>query len=63
MNTDQIRETFVRYFQEQQHLYLPSAPLVVHGDPSVLLTSAGMQPFKPYYVNPSRCAGRARATG
>ena len=62
MNTDQIRETFVRYFERQQHLHLPSAPLVVHGDPSVLLTSAGMQPFKAYYVNPTLAPARRVVT-
>ncbi|HET7769588.1 MAG TPA: alanine--tRNA ligase, partial [Chloroflexota bacterium] len=62
MNTDQIRETFVRYFQERGHLHLASAPLVVHGDPSVLLTSAGMQPFKAYYVNPALAPSRRIVT-
>ena len=62
MNTDEIRDTFVRFFQEREHLHLPSAPLVVHGDPSVLLTSAGMQPFKSYYVNPTLAPARRLVT-
>jgi alanyl-tRNA synthetase len=45
-----IRETYLAFFEERDHLRMPSASLVpsVH-DPSVLLTTAGMQPFKPYF--------------
>ncbi|MBI3973487.1 MAG: alanine--tRNA ligase [Chloroflexi bacterium] len=52
MNSDDIRTRFVRYFERQGHQHLPSASLVPHGDPSVLFTSAGMQQFKPFYVQP-----------
>ena len=50
MKADEIRETFLRFFEERDHLRMPSASLVppVH-DPSVLLTTAGMQPFKPFF--------------
>jgi alanyl-tRNA synthetase len=45
-----IRETYLAFFEARDHLRMPSASLVpsVH-DPSVLLTTAGMQPFKPYF--------------
>src|SRR5919106_613635 len=62
MDTDRIRETFVRYFEGQGHLALPSASLIPHGDPSVLLTTAGMQPFKAYYVNPALAPARRFVT-
>jgi alanyl-tRNA synthetase len=45
-----VRRTFLEYFQGQQHTILPSSSLVPHGDPTLLLTSAGMVPFKPYFM-------------
>jgi len=50
MNVDQIRETFVRFYTERGHTHIPSASLVPHDDPTLLFTSAGMVPFKPYFM-------------
>ncbi len=49
MNTAQIRDHYLKFFAERGHRVLPSASLVPVGDPSVLLTSAGMQQFKQYF--------------
>src|SRR2546421_447581 len=50
MKAQEIRDIYLSFFEERGHLIVPSASLVpsVH-DPSVWLTTAGMQPFKPYF--------------
>ena len=51
MTTNEIREAFLAYFERQGHLRIPSASLVpFEDDPSLLLTVAGMQPLKSYFL-------------
>ena len=50
VRTDEIRQRFLDYFAEKDHLVMPGSSLIPQGDPSVLLTSAGMQQFKDYYL-------------
>jgi alanyl-tRNA synthetase len=51
MTSDEIRERFLGFFAERDHLRIPSASLVPPaGDRTVLLTTAGMQPLKPYFL-------------
>ncbi len=50
MQSQEIRDTFLSYFEKEGHKRLKSASLVPASfDPSVLLTTAGMQPLKPYF--------------
>src|SRR5436305_5514993 len=51
MTSDEIRESFLAFFEARDHRRLPSASLVpATYDPSVLLTTAGMHPLKPYFL-------------
>jgi len=45
-----IRKVFLEYFKKNGHTIMPSSSLIPKNDPSVLLTTAGMQQFKPYYL-------------
>ncbi len=50
MKSAELRKMYLDYFAERGHLVIPSSSLVPYKDPSVLLTTAGMQPLKPYFM-------------
>jgi alanyl-tRNA synthetase len=51
MRSDEIREAYLAFFEARDHLRRPSGSLVpAQHDPSVLLTTAGMHPLKPYFM-------------
>ena len=46
MTANEIRESFKRFFEQQGHLIVPSAPMVIKDDPTLMFTNAGMNQFK-----------------
>ncbi|MGA2367528.1 MAG: alanine--tRNA ligase [Dehalococcoidia bacterium] len=50
VNSDEIRTEFLNFFTEKKHKVIPSSPLIPHGDPTLLLTTAGMVQVKPYFL-------------
>jgi len=52
MNSNEIRQKFLSFFENKGHKIISSSSLIPENDPSVLFTTAGMQQFKKYYIDP-----------
>ena len=50
MKSQDIRSTFLNFFQEKSHLVVPSAPMVTKDDPTLMFVNSGMAPFKEYFL-------------
>lgn len=50
MNTETIRNEYLKFFSERGHKVIRRAPLVLHDDPTTLFTGSGMQPIIPYLL-------------
>ena len=58
MKAIEIRNKYLNFFKEHGHSIIPSAPLIPENDPSVLFTTAGMQPLVPYLLGEKHPEGR-----
>ncbi|MBI2046448.1 MAG: alanine--tRNA ligase [Parcubacteria group bacterium] len=58
MQSEEIRKRFLEFFKARGHAIIPSASLVPENDPSVLFTTAGMQPLVPYLLGEPHPAGK-----
>lgn len=57
MNSSEIRQRYLKFFEKRGHTIIPSASLVPENDPSSLFTTAGMQPLVPYLLGAKHPAG------
>ncbi|MEI8338168.1 MAG: alanine--tRNA ligase [bacterium] len=61
MQSEEIRQKFLDFFEKRGHAIIPSAPLVPENDPSVLFNTAGMQPIVPYLLGAPHPKGKRLA--
>ncbi len=50
LTSSQIRQTFLNFFEKKGHAVVPSVPIVVKNDPTLMFINAGMNPFKDYFL-------------
>ncbi|MFW5804864.1 MAG: alanine--tRNA ligase-related protein, partial [bacterium] len=53
MKANEIREAFLDFFKSKEHHIVPSAPMVVKDDPTLMFTNAGMNQFKDIFLGNS----------
>ena len=51
MNVNEIRSAYLRFFESKQHVIVPSAPMVIKNDPTLMFTNAGMNQFKDIFLD------------
>ena len=54
MNSDELRRTFLSFYESKGHLVIPSSSLIPIGDPTLLLTSAGVVQIKPFFTGEAK---------
>lgn len=57
MNAQDIRNKYLRFYEERGHVVIPRAPLLLNGDPTTLFTGSGMQPMIPYLLGETHPQG------
>ncbi len=50
MTSQEIRQQFLKFFESKGHVIVPSAPMVIKNDPTLMFTNAGMNQFKEYFL-------------
>lgn len=60
MKASEVREKYLKFFEERGHKRIDPAPLVLENDPTTLFTSSGMQPLVPYLMGEDHPSGSKR---
>ena len=58
MNSKELRERYIQFFEMRGHSRIPSAPLLPENDPTVLFTTAGMHPLVPFLLGEAHPQGK-----
>ncbi len=58
MNTEEIRNAYLKFFEERGHAVIKRAPLILKDDPTTLFTGSGMQPMIPYLLGETHPDGK-----
>lgn len=58
MNSRELREKFIKFFEKRDHTVIPSSSLSPENDPTVLFITAGMQPLVPFLLGESHSGGK-----
>ena len=60
MTSKEIRESYKSFFQSKGHTIVPSTPMVVKGDPTLMFTNAGMNQFEDIILGNAEIKKRSR---
>lgn len=58
MNAQDIRNAYLKFFEERGHVVVPRTQLILQGDPTTLFTGSGMQPMIPYLLGETHPKGK-----
>ena len=50
MTANEIRDSYKKFFESKGHTIVPSAPMVIKDDPTLMFTNAGMNQYKPIFL-------------
>ncbi|WP_457616364.1 alanine--tRNA ligase [Lutibacter sp.] len=58
MKSQQVRQQFLDFFASKKHAIVPSSPMVLKNDPTLMFTNAGMVPFKEYFLGQKKATNK-----
>ena len=58
MKSQQVRQQFLDFFESKKHAIVPSSPMVLKNDPTLMFTNAGMVPFKEFFLGQKKATNK-----